>query len=648
MYIKNAKIMQEITAKEIQKNKDLHDEITLCIQIAQSQSESYTEKKRNFFADQDQKMKQLFLDDRMKYDMIYSYKKAFISMFQDEGLSPVFNERDFYDKEICNKLNKIAEFDIEWMNKDQKDQLLLSDIFDYWVWIRVYEWRNKSKQTINYVCPSPRSRYPDPNWNIFDNNFDYHLFSRQTSKQELKYKDITQWGYFCLDEVVEWDITRNNTENKQRSNRLMWTPQTQDWVVYIRLCYITLNWHRYIATLANDLTKIIKREKIDAMTKEEKANDCIVPFPISLSYSTPNKYDPFWESYREKIKPVQVALTELVNAIHSKQMRDAWHSPIFYDIDRVENPADLLMKPTWWPLFIPSTNLWQWLLTAPVIESNDTTWTSNYILQLEQYVNNSTALTWVVRWMWSDAWTLWETKIQVQRSNAMFSVDAKNLMFWERKFWTDLYYRSLKQNIRTIKEKVVILSDTSTFIRLEKSELFWASDPYIQVISKKEQVEKNMWIVANMMALLPLVQQDQNVHPISLKLYKRELMLRQWLDESFILSVEPYTANERHAKIMQDIINQWMKPKSLLVPWIDLQTLWIYINMCIDNDGKEEVLTFLNMMMIQEWLEKPKPVWDEWNVWWIANSMWAQAMSNAIKTNQQWEQQAPNLLDTNR
>jgi len=41
------------------------------------------------------------------------------------------------------------------------------------------------------------------------------------------------------------------------------------------------------------MTTIIKRECIDPITKEEKDKQELPPFPISLSYTTPNVYDPF-------------------------------------------------------------------------------------------------------------------------------------------------------------------------------------------------------------------------------------------------------------------------------------------------------------------------------------------------------------------
>lgn len=133
MYCEDIKPNKVILLQDIQKDKELERKICILVNNAYIQAQSSTNHKRNFMIEQDQKVKTIYLDDRITYDMIYSYKKAFLSMFQDEGLSPVFSERDFFDTEICLKINKVAAFDIELMNKDQKDQKMLSDVFDYGV-----------------------------------------------------------------------------------------------------------------------------------------------------------------------------------------------------------------------------------------------------------------------------------------------------------------------------------------------------------------------------------------------------------------------------------------------------------------------------------------------------------------------------------
>jgi hypothetical protein len=45
----------------------------------------------------------------------------------------------------------------------------------------------------------------------------------------------------------------------------------------------------------------------------------------------------------------------------------------------------------------------------------------------------------------------------MQKSNALFSVDATTLVRGERMFWINIYYRSLQENLPFIREKAAVL-----------------------------------------------------------------------------------------------------------------------------------------------------------------------------------------------
>jgi len=634
MFIKDWGIRKVITQEDIMKNQKLHDSVCEQIQIGYNNSDDSSWQWRNYHRSIDEALKQLHADDRQVYDLAYSYKKSFVAMFQGEGLTPVFNERDYFDKEITQKINKIAEFDIENMKKDLKDKKILSDIFDYGVGLRVYNGYDKVNKCPLFITPSPLSWYYDPNWSIIDNDFDYHLFNFQTSLSALQYTDALSWWYFDLEEVETGDYSRNSENQDWKKYRLQNSDDSTDNTVYVYNCFITINSHRYFCVLANDQTKIIKWERLLPRTKEEKENGILVPFKISISNAMVDAYSPTWVSYREKIYPTQIALTEVINAIHSKQMRDAWYDRYLYDIDRIDNPANLLVKPTGWPLFIPATNLGWWPITTPVMESNDTTKTQEYIKQLEYYAENTTSLTGIVRWLSPDAGTLGEAEIQMQKSNALFSVDATTLVAGERMFWINIYYRSLQENLPFIREKAAVLGiDWWDIVTLKSTELKWFNTPYITIKSKRKVADDNNRRASSMQAMLPIVMQDPEVSPIGKKMFKRELFSLQWQGDEFTHTVYDMNWSEKHAARMQDIVNLDMIPDNLVIPWLDLQTLWIYINRCVDNDSKEKVLNSLTTLMIEKWLNKPAPTtpWMEW----VANSMAAQSMSADIAQKQQ-------------
>lgn len=66
------------------------------------------------------------------------------------------------------------------------------------------------------------------------------------------------------------------------------------------------------------------------------------------------------------------------------------------------------------------------------------------------------------------------------------------------------------------------------------------------------------------------------------------------------MAIHPMSPDERHAEAMQDIINMDKVPENLIIPGIDLDTLWVYINAAVDNDSKQTVLTRLNALIIEK------------------------------------------------
>jgi hypothetical protein len=129
--------------------------------------------------------------------------------------------------------------------------------------------------------------------------------------------------------------------------------------------------------------------------------------------------------------------------------------------------------------------------------------------------------------------------------------------------------------------------------------------------------------------MLALETQDPNVHPISVKIIKRERYRLAWLDEDLVMKIIPYDSSEMHAINMCNIINIDQTPKSFYMPWIDLQVLYLYTQTCINNDTKKKIMADITIKMIQESVDKPQSMWGD--VWWLANSMSAQAMWSNIQ-----------------
>jgi hypothetical protein len=93
-----------------------------------------------------------------------------------------------------------------------------------------------------YITPSPLSWYADPNGSVLDVDFDYHIFSFQTSLPALRYSEVLSGGYFGLDEVKTGTYTRNSENQdgkryrKQNSENTYIIVLSQLMVIDISVC----------------------------------------------------------------------------------------------------------------------------------------------------------------------------------------------------------------------------------------------------------------------------------------------------------------------------------------------------------------------------------------------------------------------------
>ena len=643
MYIKNWKKNQAISEKDIKSNKKLREEIVTELWKCYNKSQSAVSAKLELYKRIDDKVKSMNASGKMTYDLLFQMKKTFVAMFKNEWISPVYTESDFNDRDVAQKLNKIVDFDQKVMRKHIKDKEMLYDVFDYGVWIRIPLWWNRSKQVVDFINIDPLCWYPDTNGNVMDNNFDFHLMSRSTSIGELKSKESVVWWYFDLDEVQAWQTLSEQRSNlRKKQQRLITQMDSYNDPVYVLNCFVCINGRKYFCTLANAHSKIIKREEIKPLTPLEKKYPDTIPFPVAISNSFPLIEDPWGISYRELMYPTQITMTKLINAMQIKEMREAGFDNYFVDVRAINNINDLLDRAESWPKFIPVDSM-QGQITQPVQELNNTNQSQQFFQYIQKLAEDTTWLTGIVRWLSPDTNTLWDTELQLQRSNVVFDVDADNLMIWEQMFWEVIYMRYMRKHVRDNwwKKVTQLLDDDWELLKITEQDFISGLNPTVEVFSSKKRREDNMRKLSNMQSILPIVLQDPNVSPISAKMFKREMYRKMWFDDAFIESIEPMDSSERHSLMMKEMISSWLKPQNIFIPWLDLQTLWIYINSAINNELKFEVLSFLNTLMIREWVDKPKPVWEWLEMTWIANSMASQAMTNNIvKTNESLDNKA--------
>ena len=642
-----------ITLNDIYADYNLHNEIVWYIKNMYTLSWNYMKNKNTDRIYLDELERSNIRDWKIKQNFTFQMKKAYIAQYLNEWVYPQFvPNKSLADKDMATKLNQLAKYDIEIMRKQIKDKEILSNVFDYWPAIVTKTIFDHYTATPKYNIINPKYWLPDPSGNVLDNNFRRHLFSTISTRWELEQLnnraksktgvDLYKW----LDKLVQWPTFDEQSKHRwDKQNRTLSVLGNND-EIYLLQWYITINDRKYTVTLANAHNTIIRLDVLEPISKSEKEDPTTIEFPVAVYNAFPLFNDPCWISYRELLYDKDRALTKISNAIYRKELTNAWFDNVLVDVDSWVNINHLAYRTDEWTNYIPYS--WSNNQGRPIIQNvsapNDTSSSMNFYDWMVRMSEQDTAIDQMMRWQTDTNKTLWQTQIQDNNQNILFSLDALMLWIGEQMFWRNIYLRSLMENIAILKEKTAILTTVNgmdSVVKIASRDLIWWNSPYVRIVSKKQQLEESQAQLAHLEAFYAMEMQDPNTSPLIAKIYKRTMRALQWFDDDFIHTTVPYDVYEIRAINLMNIINDPKvdipKNYQYVAPELDikqqLEAMYYYVNMCIPSTEKDWVLRIINKLILQEWVQVNKEQMD-W-MWWIANSMWSQMISNKISSNNQ-------------
>lgn len=640
-------------------DEELQQDIVWYLQEKYNNSFTYVEEKRRNFHN-----RQLMLSDPSRalntdYVKVYSalqMRKSFIATFMDDDIQVEFEWRTYADDERAYKLQLAASYDKEAMEKRKKDFMHYTHIFDYGTGIRVLEWYDEVKKCPEYKNVDPMGWLPDPSGSSVW-VFEYHMFEGINTIQNLK--NINKWItdiYFNIDQISEESLidTYNEWYREQERERRLLTSYV-DFRKEINLLdvFIEIYGHKYLITLANNRQLIIRFERIQAVTSEEKKNPSLIPFPINITTIFPIKEDPFGFAPLEGIIDKQNAQNRLLNLAIIQEQEKVFQK-FLVDTNMMPNLDVLAQQNTNGHMYIPVVNIPResmkgvWGAVSPLNEGN---WADpnklNLSDRMDLLMQEQTGFTDQNRGLVTPDQTLWQARIQQQNSNLQFSLDASQLHLWERDFWLNIWYRTQKQYISDTNKKIFRIGTQLASVKLEITTTDFLSwiDPDIKVESKRSKMDKWQRRLTVMNAERPLIQQDPSIPQVSKNIYRREKMKLEGHSREFIMATIPLTKDERRAKQYLEIINEWIDVRWLFQKWMDLDTYWIYLSQAQENDVKEKVLNQLQKRMTEQ---EKQPQWQPAEGWQPAPGQ--SAVGNAIASQQnsalisQWAQQEQAIL----
>lgn len=609
--------MNTLKIEDILKDKELHDKIAHKINRWHTDSETYMSTKRELF----RKWYEKFTNpsesatQKIKIHLLYQHLKAFISTYYQDWMTVNFVGREFLDDDYAYMLETCAKYDYEIMEKKKKDFFHIMNIGFYWVSLLMKDTYDKINNVTDYKVVSPEYRLPDPEWNIL-RGFKYHMFEFSISSEEIEaINKSSKTGdvYYQVDQyqpMKEWK--KETTDNKKTARALgLWT-QIEDYQG--TRVFLEREWVKYVCDIFNRNSVIGRRERIEPVSKEEKDNPCLIPFPVEVVNAFPLENDPCWIGLAELVMDFQNAKNRLMNLMLRKEEWNAWFKVLLADVSKIQDIDLLAEKPIDWPIIVP----FNWDLgkmdgnvVQPVmdgIQADQSTINLANIFDLEaQTTSNFTAAN---RWLgWTEE-TLGQAKMNQINSNLMFSLDSECISRGEVGFWKNIWLRWLKEYLPDNQKKFARIGNwlASNEVILTGKVLREHNDPDIVVDTKKNIADRNKKKLDWFLAREAIVMQDPNMPTISKMMFQRDMEKYRGIPREETYLRYPKTAHEKRALRYVRMINAEEKPEALFQPWMDLYTYYIYLNKVKDNDLKKKIMQQIEMMMIEEEMQPRDPM----------------------------------------
>lgn len=633
--------MEKLTTEKVMNSEELQKEIIAYIAVKFSSSSTFVSNKRTLFKEwfKQYTNQEAHRDHIVKIYTLHRHLKWFISTFYDSWLAVEFSPRETWDDDFAYKLTKMAEYDTKAMRKNVKDFQHFWNLWFYGVALRQRTWRDIAKWVPTYEEVSPKYWYPDPTWNII-RWFSYHMFATTYTAHEMETINAERWKvFFNIDKARVWlDSEYELMKRSSEWERLVSSVSSSFEVIGALDCSIEYKWHKYLVTLSNNRSLMIRFEPVEPVDKIEKKHPSEVPHPVSVSNMFPLEDDPFGIWYAELVLSFQTAINRLTNMWLIKEQRNAWFDHILVDTTKIQNIDLLKEKNANWPTFIPANGMNGPLsnATSKVIDDQwvhgNTLAMSDRLDLLAQYQTGQTNENLWLPGQRDD--TLGESQQQQINSNIMFGLDSEIISIGEVDFWQNIRYRGLKEYLSKYDEKILRIWSwlASLTLKLKRNELLSWLDPDISIVNKKLEMAKRQKKIAYMVAREPMLMQNPNTPMISKLLFARELDRLNDVPREKIYLNTPLTPDERRAIGYMEMINNDITPENLFIPGMDLFTYYIYISWCEENDIKRKIMSILEKEMINQWLNKPQ-VWPE--LWWpqnaVASSNASQMTSNFIR-----------------
>ncbi len=586
--------------------------------------------------------------DKISVNMIANYIDTLIASSWVDWLKTKFISKDWWiGQEEADNMTKVFKFD---MNEQDYQQLLYQieqDSFFFGVWILAYLGFDSTKRAPKFRAINPLSWIPDPmptQTGLFNGqNYRFHWFAMTTNVYDLRRNsgvsidEINSWISFMYSDEKNKDRQAYEDKNNYwRAATLQTLQHNMSIDVYYH--YTTIGWKKYMIMCDMWFSHIFAQEEIKAVLKEELLDSDCIWRPIALNYYDPERENPFWKSVCDKIEDKQNAKNILLNLSVIEAKKQVLWGTMIVNSRLIKDKKALTEPSVDTKLVFTDENIADETQISNALYELPKTpiWQDTYaiIQALEREARDDTSIDSLQAWVTPDK-SMTKAEAQQIQANANMKLAVKSgIKWWFYKELAFMWWRSYQENFKAWQKKFIVLNEDFEWrtVSLSRDDMYTRWIPTIIVWSAADIEAINEKHKQYMNMQLPIILQDPDTPSVSKLFAKRLTYKLNWLSNNEVNILCPLTPDERKAQDYVFMVNQEILPKSLLSnPWIDLFTVYIYMQKAQDNEIKDKVLYVLEQMLIDRWMDKSTS-----NVWWAANTSANIQMAQIAQ--QQWQQ----------
>lgn len=495
-----------------------------------------------------------------------------------------WTRRRAWDTERAKNANRVWKFDRKEMWLDKIEYLTYENIDKVGVWIQT-----SGNFNLTTICPTikvidPLSWIPDPNgWPTIESHRWFWFTEVYLQKWQMK-----KLWYENIDLASPRTITLNQSAEDSATNKdsqLEDDTPNREYETYVH--WFMRDGKKYIVVTNADRTAIHDLVYLRPVTKEEKADETLVPFPVMLQYAIYVSGFPLGISLVDLLADTQSTLSKMYNLYLAMAYRNTFGGDRLVRAWELEDP-DSLNTPTVEGKDIPvkdsAKSLNDIMLEVPREQTNGIP--SEMIALLKRNGTEQLGAESTQQGVLSDSnKTLWEQEMAQKNANIQFQLE-ENVMLWGTEFqMKNLWYRAYLANMKSAEEKDINLSDgvTREFYVFKKDEFIgkemlsldirWASEMSQDKSNKAEKAVILQWLIAGARS-----EWEKR------KYYRIWAELADFSDNQ-ISELISKTGDEIGAEIKLAMVNEWMEEWAFVNSMDDDHQ--VYINYLITADPSE-------------------------------------------------------------